>query len=90
MSLPNIGRNALGDPLRRLMERVLRQMRVARRRLDIVVTEQLADHRQAVAPGESPRGEGMPNNLGEFEDGGKWRRVTRHVASGYRSNAVTI
>ena len=32
--------------LRRRMERVRRQMRVACRRLDIAVAEQLSDHRQ--------------------------------------------
>lgn len=49
MFLQYIGRNAIGYPLRRLMERVLRQMGVARRRLDIAVAEQLADHRQRLA-----------------------------------------
>ena len=48
-SLENVGCNALCDPLRRLVERVLRQMGVARRRFDIAVTQQLADHRQRLA-----------------------------------------
>ena len=47
--LQNIGRNALGDPLRRLMNRVVRQMGVARGRLDIAVAEQLANHWQGLA-----------------------------------------
>ena len=43
--LQNIGRDALGDPFRRVMDRVLSQMGVAGRRLDVAVPEQLADHR---------------------------------------------
>ena len=38
-----IGCNTFGDALCRLMDRVLRQMGVARRRLDVVVAQQLAD-----------------------------------------------
>ena len=41
--LENIGRNALDDPLRRLMKRILREMGIARRSLDIAVPEQLAE-----------------------------------------------
>ena len=41
--LLNVGRNAAGDTLRRLMDRVARQMGVARRGLDVAVAEQLAE-----------------------------------------------
>ena len=47
--LQDIRRNAAGDTLRRLMDRVARQMGVARRRLYVAVAEQLADHRQGLA-----------------------------------------
>ena len=39
--------------------RVSRQMGVAGRRLDLAVTEQLADHRQVLAERKGPAGEGM-------------------------------
>ena len=48
--LQEVHRNALGDLLRRLMDRVVRQMRVARRRFDVAVPEQLADHWQGLKP----------------------------------------
>ncbi len=44
--LQNLRRDAPGDPLSRLVDRVARQVRVARHRLDIAVPEQLANHRQ--------------------------------------------
>ena len=44
--------NAVSDPLRCLVDRVLRKMGVARRRLDIVVSGQLADDRKGLAEGE--------------------------------------
>ena len=53
--LQNIRRNALGDPLRRFMDRVGRQMGMARRGFDIAVTEQLADHRQGFAERQRTR-----------------------------------
>ena len=31
-----------------------------------------------------------PNGLGRFENSGRWQHMTRHVASRYRSNPVTI
>ena len=43
-SLKDIRCNAAGDPLRRLVEGVPRQMGIARRRLDVAVAEQLPDH----------------------------------------------
>ena len=60
MSLQNIGSNAVGDSLRRLMYQVPRQMGVARRRLDIAVTEQLADHRQGLSERERAGGKAVP------------------------------
>ena len=50
--LQNIGRNAVSYSLRRLVDRVMRQVGVARRRLDVAVTEQLADDRQGLAERE--------------------------------------
>ena len=49
VSLQNIRRDASSDPLCRLVDRVVRQMGVARRRLDVAVPEQLADHREGFA-----------------------------------------
>ena len=49
MESKNIGRNTVCNPLRRLVDRVLRQMDVARRRLDVAVTVQLADHGQGLS-----------------------------------------
>ena len=46
--------NAVCDPFRDLVDRVLRKMGVAGRRLDIVVAEQLADHRKGLAKRERP------------------------------------
>ena len=53
-SLQNFISNARGDALRRVMDRVAGQVGVARCRLDIVVSEQLADHRQGFAKRERP------------------------------------
>ena len=50
-SLQNLVSNAIRDPLRRLMDRILRQMGVACCGLDIAVAQQLADHRQDLAEG---------------------------------------
>ena len=83
-------RNAIGDALCGLMNPVLRQMGVVGRRLDIAVARQLADHRQDLAERQRTKRDGMPSILGQFETSGRWRCMTRHVASRYRSNPVTI
>ena len=57
--LLNIPRNALGNPFRRLMDRGLGQMGVARRRLDVAVAQQLADHRQGLAKRQRTGREGV-------------------------------
>ena len=59
-SLKNIRRNTACDPLRRFVDRALRQMRVARRGLDITMAEELADHWQGFAERQRPGREGMP------------------------------
>ena len=43
MHLQDIGCNAVGDPVSRLVEGTAGQMSVARGRLDVAVSEQLAD-----------------------------------------------
>ena len=48
-TLQSVRRNALGDSLRRLMDRVMRHVGVASGRLDIAVAEQFADHRQRLS-----------------------------------------
>ena len=57
--LENIVRDALGDPLRRHMDGVLRQMGVAGRGLDVAVAKQLADHRLGLAERQGTGREGM-------------------------------
>ena len=65
MSSQDIGRNALGDPLGRFMERILREMGVARRRFDIAVTEQLAAilERRRSENGEASDGWVFPSRI---------------------------
>ena len=58
-SLKNIRRDALSDPFRRLVDRVVSQMGVARRRLDVAVAEQLADHRQCLPERQGTRREAV-------------------------------
>ena len=60
MSLQNIGSNVVGDSFRRLMDRIARQMGVARRRLDIAVAQQLADHRKGFAECQRAGREAVP------------------------------
>ena len=60
MSLQNIGGNALGDSFRRLMDRVLRQMGVARRGLDVAVAEQPTDQWKGLAERQRAGREGVP------------------------------
>ena len=60
MHLQDIRFNAIGDPLRRLMERVLCEMGIASRRLDVAVAEQLADHREALAQSQRLGSIGIP------------------------------
>ena len=45
----NVGANAVRNTCRRRLDRIAAQMRVARGRIDLVVTEELADHAQALA-----------------------------------------
>ena len=54
VGLQNIRSDAVGDPSRRLVHRLSREVRIARRGLDLTVAEQLADHRQALAQRKSP------------------------------------
>ena len=49
MESQDIGRNAVCDSLRCLVNRSLRQMGIRRRRLDVTVAEQLADPRQGLS-----------------------------------------
>ena len=58
-SLKNIGRNAVGNALRCIMDRVARQMSVAGRGFDIAVPQELADHRPGLAERQRSGGEGM-------------------------------
>ena len=48
-----------GDPLGGFPDRVAVEMRIARGRLGLAVTEQPADDRQPLAERERPRGEGV-------------------------------
>ena len=57
--LQDIGRNADGDPFGGTLDRVAREMCVARGGLDAAVTEQAADDWQALAERERPRGEAV-------------------------------
>ena len=56
----HVGGDALGNPHRRFMHRVPGQMRIARRRLDLRVAEQPADHRQGFAQRQRPRSVAVP------------------------------
>jgi len=47
--------DAPGDPRRGVLDRVPREMSVPRGRLHLCVTEQLPDHREALAQGQCPR-----------------------------------
>ena len=67
-ALLNVGRdaagvrnitNVAGDPFPRLMDRILRQIGVPCRRLDVAVAEQLADRRQSLAERQRTGSEGM-------------------------------
>ena len=49
-----VGGDALRNPHRRIAHRSLRQMRIARGRLDLRVTEQAPDHRQALPERQRP------------------------------------
>ena len=49
-----VGADAVGDPGRGCLDRIARQMRIARGRVDLVVTEQLADHRQRFSERQRP------------------------------------
>ena len=46
--LQDIRGEAVGDPGRRLVHRLTREMRITRGGLDLAVAEQLADHRQGL------------------------------------------
>ena len=59
VSEQTVGRNAVGNPLCRIVDRVPRQVGVARRRLDVAVPQKLADHRKAFAERERPRDEAV-------------------------------
>ena len=62
--LQNIRSNARGDPLRRLMNWVRRQMGVARCRLNSAVAEQLTDHRQGLAHRQGALSKSKPDSNG--------------------------
>ena len=64
--LQGIGCNALCDSFCHLIDRVVRQIGVARRRFDIAVAEQLADHRQAGAELQGARGIGMSEVVNSY------------------------
>ena len=49
-----VGGDALRNPHRRIAHRSLRQMRITRGRLDLRVTEQAPDHRQALPERQRP------------------------------------
>ena len=57
--LQNVRRNAVGNSLRRLMDRIARQVGVTGRRLDVAVPQQLANHRQGLAERKRTGREGM-------------------------------
>ena len=50
---------SMAGPLQMVRERVLGEMGVAGRRLNLRVAQQLADHRQALAEGQRGRGEAV-------------------------------
>ena len=56
----DIARNAVGDPNCGLPHRLAREMRVARRRFLLAVTEKATDHRQHFAWRQPPRCERVP------------------------------
>ena len=58
-ALQDICRNTVGDPLRRLMDGVVRQLGVARWCLDISATGMFADRRQPPAEPQFSGREGM-------------------------------
>ena len=64
VSLKNIGCNDLGNPLGRFIERILRQMGIARRRLDIAVAEHQRAAGRRLRPGQhmSVADPGTPRN----------------------------
>ena len=60
MESQDIGRNVVCDSLRCIVDRVARQVGVARCGLNVAVTEQLADHPQGLLEGQRAGREGMP------------------------------
>ena len=52
--------DAPGNPRHGVLDRIPRQMGVARGRLHLRMTEQFPDHRQALAQGQRPRGRRVP------------------------------
>ena len=56
----DVGEQAVSDALGGGLHRLRRKVGVTCGRLRLTVAEQPADHRQAVAPGERPRGEAVP------------------------------
>ena len=57
--LQDISGYAVGDPLSGVMDRIARQMSVARRGLDVAVAEQLSDHRQSLPERQRTRSEAV-------------------------------
>ena len=58
-SLQNVGRNAVGNALRCLVNRFARQVGVPRRHFDVAVPEQLADYRQRLPERQRAGREGV-------------------------------
>ena len=54
--LQDVGCDAHGDPLRGLVHRVSREVRVARRGLDLSVAQQTSDHREAFSQRQGAAG----------------------------------
>ena len=55
-SSEDIGRDARGDPLRGLLRRIPRQVRVARRSSNLFVAQQTPDHGKGLAQGQGAAG----------------------------------
>ena len=59
VAFPQVGADAAGDAGGGGLDRIPGEVGVARRGLDLGVAEQLADHGEALAERQRPRGEGM-------------------------------
>lgn len=77
--IEDVRADAVGDPCRGSLDGV---PRIARGRVYLVVTEQLADHRQALAERQRPAREGMAQVLAAAQQC-RYLRRARYTSRGY-------